>query len=57
MKLEMKREAHQKLNCFANEMVGEAKLVYEDGSFGTVWYTDNENGSEWDFGMGGNALE
>jgi integrase len=37
MKLEMKREAHEKLNRLANEMsVGEAPLVPADGGFGTV---------------------
>jgi hypothetical protein len=37
MKLEMKREAHKKLNRLANEMsVGEARLVPADGGFGTV---------------------
>ncbi len=37
MKLEMKREAHKKINRLANEMtVGKAQLVTGDGGFGTV---------------------
>jgi len=37
MKLEMKREAHEKINRLANEMtVGQAQLVPGDGGFGTV---------------------
>ena len=48
MKLEMKREAHKKLNRLANEMsVGRAQPVPRKGGSGTVLAQSYENAREW----------
>ena len=58
MKLTMKREALEKLNRLANEMVvGNPPAVTADRGFGTVMEQSGPKCEGIDFGIEGNALE